>query len=77
MLMWVSDGLLLAADDGQSDDRMCAITGHPEKVQNAISMIHDLLSNANSGEVSLCAVQTDVGFLHKYPKSCTHSRSWP
>ncbi|XP_076455449.1 far upstream element-binding protein 1-like isoform X3 [Babylonia areolata] len=30
-------------DDGQSEDRLCGITGHPDKVQNAISMIHELL----------------------------------
>ncbi|XP_025113716.1 far upstream element-binding protein 1-like isoform X3 [Pomacea canaliculata] len=34
-------------DDGQSEDRLCAITGSPDKVQNAISMIHELLANAN------------------------------
>ncbi|KAL8600841.1 hypothetical protein ACOMHN_056499 [Nucella lapillus] len=36
-------------DDGQSEDRLCGITGHPDKVQNAISMIHELLVNANMG----------------------------
>lgn len=35
------------SDDGQSEDRLCAITGSPDKVQNAISMIHELLANAD------------------------------
>ncbi|KAK7095570.1 hypothetical protein V1264_006955 [Littorina saxatilis] len=39
-------------DDGQSEDRQCAITGSPDKVQHAISMIHELLANANVNDVS-------------------------
>ncbi|XP_041369415.1 far upstream element-binding protein 1-like isoform X2 [Gigantopelta aegis] len=34
-------------DDGDSEDRICSITGPQEKVQQAVSMIHDLLNNAN------------------------------
>ena len=34
-------------DDGQSEDRLCAVTGSQDKVQNAIGMIHELLANAN------------------------------
>ncbi|XP_070177451.1 far upstream element-binding protein 1-like isoform X4 [Littorina saxatilis] len=39
------------SDDGQSEDRQCAITGSPDKVQHAISMIHELLANANVNDM--------------------------
>lgn len=34
-------------DDGQSEDRLCSITGPPDKVQAAQEMIQDLLNNSN------------------------------
>lgn len=34
------------ADDGQTPDRICAITGPPDKVNQAVGMIHELLDNA-------------------------------
>lgn len=34
-------------DDGQSEDRLCSITGPPDKVQVAQDMILDLLNNSN------------------------------
>lgn len=34
-------------DDGQSDDRLCSITGPPDKVQQAQEMIQELLDNSN------------------------------
>ena len=33
-------------DDGEGPDRMCSVTGPPEKVQVAANMIHDLINNA-------------------------------
>lgn len=33
-------------DDGEGPDRMCSVTGPPEKVQMAANMIHDLINNA-------------------------------
>ncbi|XP_059142521.1 far upstream element-binding protein 1-like isoform X5 [Physella acuta] len=34
-------------DDGQSQDRICSVTGPPDKVQQAVRMIQDLLAKAN------------------------------
>lgn len=34
-------------DDGQSEDRLCSLTGPPDKVQAAQDMIQDLLNNSN------------------------------
>ena len=52
LLLYVICMCVSVADDGHSEDRQCAITGHPDKVQNAISMIHELLANANVMDVS-------------------------
>ncbi|XP_052221959.1 far upstream element-binding protein 1-like isoform X3 [Dreissena polymorpha] len=37
-------------DDGHSEDRVCSITGPPDKVQAARAMIQDLLNNSNYGD---------------------------
>ncbi|KAK0046017.1 far upstream element-binding protein 2-like isoform X2 [Biomphalaria pfeifferi] len=34
-------------DDGQSQDRICSVTGPPDKVNQAVRMIQDLLAKAN------------------------------
>jgi hypothetical protein len=34
-------------DDGSSPDRVCAITGAPDKIQIAAQMIQDLLNDYN------------------------------
>ncbi|GFN90241.1 far upstream element-binding protein 3 [Plakobranchus ocellatus] len=34
-------------DDNQSQDRICSVTGPPDKVQQAVRMIQDLLAKAN------------------------------
>ena len=40
------------SDDGQSQDRVCSVTGPPDKVQQAVAKIQDLLSKANIMAVS-------------------------
>ncbi len=44
-------GCLLYPDDGQGPDRMCSITGGPEKIQMAANMIQDLVQTALAREV--------------------------
>ena len=38
-------------DDGQSEDRLCSISGPPDKVQAAQEMIQELLDNSNVSEL--------------------------
>jgi len=40
-------------DDGQSEDRLCSLTGPPDKIQAAQEMIQDLLNNSNVSDVSI------------------------
>lgn len=42
----------ISLDDGQSQDRICSVTGPPDKVNQAVRMIQDLLAKANIMGVS-------------------------
>ena len=44
--MWWFNGWVWFSDDGQSAERTCTITGPPDRMQMAASMIQDLINNA-------------------------------
>ena len=50
-LLFVYKIQMLFVDDGHSPERVCAITGSPDKVQIAAQMIQHLLIEYNASDV--------------------------